>query len=347
MNTSKSTLFQELLQITAAGLYCPAGDFHIDPWKPVPRAIITHAHSDHARSGSQRYLAAKSSKSLLQLRLGVDIELQTLEYGESLALGDVNVTLFPAGHILGSSQVRLESHGKVALVTGDYKLQKDSTCCSWEPVPCHLMVTESTFGLPVFHWPKTSQVIDELIGWWQANQQAGQTSVLLAYSVGKTQRILMELEQRQPKNGRIWVHGSMLGPLRAYRESGVALPEYESVASAPNGTDFSQALVIAPPSAQQSSWMNRFREVSLASASGWMAIRGTRRRRNLDRGFVLSDHVDWDDLNQAVEWCNPEELWVTHGFSDTFARYQSERGRKAAPLKTEFQGEVEGEDLSP
>jgi putative mRNA 3-end processing factor len=347
MNTSKSSFFQELLQITPAGLYCPAGDFYIDPWKSVQRAVITHAHSDHARSGSQHYLAARSSKSLLQLRLGVDIDLQTLNYGESLALGDVQVTLFPAGHILGASQVRLESRGKVALVTGDYKLQSDATCCSWEPVHCHLMVTESTFGLPVFHWPKTAQVIDEIMDWWQENQQAGRASVMLAYSVGKAQRILMELKQRHIEPGQIWVHGAMLGPLRAYRESGVALPEYESVSSAPAGTDFSQALIIAPPSAQQSSWMNRFREVSLASASGWMAIRGTRRRRNLERGFVLSDHADWRDLNQAVECCNPEELWVTHGFSDVFARYQNEKGRKAAPLKTEFQGEVEVEELSP
>lgn len=337
--------FQHLLQVTPAGLYCPAGDFYIDPWRSVNRAIITHAHSDHARSGSAHYLAADPSKSLLQLRLGMDIDLQTLPYGESLTLGEAVVTFFPAGHILGAAQIRIEHRGQIALITGDYKLQTDATCTPWEPVACHLMVTESTFGLPVFHWPSTSQIIDEVILWWQENQRAKRTSVVFAYSVGKAQRILMELSQRSSGLGPVWLHGAMLGPMRAYRDSGVKLPEYESASSAPNGTDFSSALIIAPPSAQQSPWMNRFKEVSVASASGWMAIRGTRRRRNLDRGFVLSDHVDWGDLNRAVDLCNPEELWVTHGFSETFARYQNEKGRKALPLKTEFQGEIDGEEV--
>lgn len=343
---TRKSYFQELLKLTPAGLYCPAGDFFIDPWKPVERAVITHAHSDHARSGSSSYLAASPSQHLLKLRLGVGIDLQTLDYGKSLAVGDATVTLFPAGHILGSAQVRIEAQGKIALVTGDYKLQPDATCTSWEPVQCHLMVTESTFGLPVFHWPNTDVVIDQIAQWWRENQQAHRTSVILAYSVGKAQRILGELQRRFDNIGKIWVHGAMLGPLRAYRDSGVQLPEYESAAVAPAGTDFTQDLIIAPPAAQQSPWMNRFRDVSVASASGWMAIRGTRRRRNLDRGFVLSDHVDWGDLNRAVELCHPEELWVTHGFTETFARYQNEKGRHALPLKTEFQGEVDSEDTA-
>jgi putative mRNA 3-end processing factor len=349
--------FKHLLLMTPAGLYCPVGDFYVDPWRSVKRAIITHAHSDHARSGSAKYLAVHPSKALLQLRLGLDIDLQTLQYGESLAIGEAVVTFFPAGHILGAAQVRIEYRGQSALITGDYKLQQDATCASWEPVACDLMVTESTFGLPVFHWPSTAQVMAEIIQWWQENQRAGRTSVVFAYSVGKAQRILMELCHSETATGPsslpaafglpgpIWLHGAMLGPMRAYRDSGVKLPDFESVSVAPSGTDFSNALIVAPPSAQQSAWMNRFKDVSMASASGWMAIRGTRRRRNLDRGFVLSDHVDWKDLNCAVDLCNPEELWVTHGFSDVFARYQLEKGRKALPLKTEFQGEVDSEEV--
>jgi putative mRNA 3-end processing factor len=340
----KNDRFDELLRMTPAGLYCPAGDFYIDPWKPVQHAVITHAHSDHARTGNAHYLSASTSSALLRLRLGMDIDLQTLPYGESLTLNAAKLTFIPAGHILGSAQIRIDVRGKVALITGDYKLQRDATCESWEPVACQLMVTESTFGLPVFRWPATRHIIEQLVGWWKQNQQCGRTSVLLAYSVGKAQRILAELQQCSEEAGAIWVHGAMLGPLRAYRESGVFLSELNSVSAAPPGTDFSRALIIAPPSAQQSPWLNRFRDVSIASASGWMAIRGTRRRRNLDQGFILSDHVDWEDLNRAVALCGPEELWVTHGFADCFARYQCDLGKKAMPLKTEFQGEVDSEE---
>lgn len=330
-----------LLVCTTSGLYCPAGDFYIDPWSRVDRAIITHAHADHARWGCKSYLAATRCESLLRVRLGNSIELQSLDYGESLRVKDALVSLHPAGHILGSAQVRIEVDGQVALITGDYKLQSDPTCDAWEPVRCNLMVTESTFGLPVFRWPETRMVIEELIAWWQENQRQGRTSLILAYSVGKAQRILAEVLRFCGAQAAedIAVHGAMLGPNRAYRASGVDLPELPSAASLPSDHDWTRSLVLGPPSCQSTAWIKRFADPSIAMASGWMAIRGTRRRRSVDRGFVLSDHVDWPDLHRAIASCSPEQVWVTHGFSDVVARYLSEQGLQSKVLETHFTGE--------
>jgi putative mRNA 3-end processing factor len=331
----------ELLQIRPSGLYCPAGDFYIDPWSSVGRAIITHAHSDHARWGSEQYLASNDSRTLLELRLGKGIKLQTLPYGEKMIIGSATVSLHPAGHILGSSQVRIEVDGRVALITGDYKLQDDPTCLPWEPVRCDLMVTESTFGLPVFRWPAMSEIVGDILNWWKANQTEGRTSVLLGYAVGKSQRMIVELLQSsdQVASHEMFIHGALIGPLAAYRAAGVNIPALRSISEMPGKHDYSRALIFAPPAAQNSPWMKRFPNASVAMASGWMAIRGTRRRRNVDRGFVVSDHVDWTDLAKAIELCSPTDLWVTHGFSDVVARHQTELGRKARPIETKFVGD--------
>lgn len=340
----------EILTCTPAGLYSPAGDFYIDPWRPVHKAIITHAHSDHARAGSQNYLAAKSSESLLRLRLGANIPLQTLPYNEQLRVGKALVSLHPAGHILGSAQVRIEVQGRIAVITGDYKLQADPTCEPWEPIPCHGLVTESTFGLPAFRWPKTQQVIDDILRWWQTNQSQKRTSILLGYSVGKSQRLIAELLLRGGVEiaENIAVHGALLGPNLAYRQAGVQIPELPSAASLPKEHDWSKSLVLAPPSCQGTAWLKRFKDPSLAMASGWMAIRGTRRRRGVERGFVLSDHVDWTDLLSAISAYDPSYVWVTHGFSEITARYLNERGTPNAQnsrnvvaevLHTQFSGE--------
>lgn len=330
-----------LLACTRQGLYCPAGDFYIDPWDRVDRAVLTHAHSDHARWGCKKYLAAKSCESLLRVRLGNNIDLLSVDYREKLRIKDAFVSLHPAGHILGSTQVRIEVDGKVALITGDYKLQPDPTCDPWEAVECDLMVTESTFGLPVFRWPKTQDVIEQLVGWWQENQRQGRTSLILAYSVGKAQRILAEvLANCGPEVAKdIAVHGAMLGPNRAYRSAGVQLPELPSAASLSSSHDWSRSLVIGPPSSQSTGWVKRFADPSFAMASGWMAIRASRRRRNVDRGFVLSDHVDWPDLLTAIDACNPKQVWVTHGFSEVVSRYLTQRGISARVLQTHFAGE--------
>jgi putative mRNA 3-end processing factor len=337
---------QQLLTVNENGLYCPAGDFYIDPWRRVPRAVITHAHSDHARFGSQRYLAAAESRELLEIRLGKQISLQTLDYGEPLRTREAQITLYPAGHIRGSAQVRIEVAGEVAVVTGDYKLQADPTCAPWEPVRCHLLVTESTFGLPVFRWPSTDEVLRQILAWYLHNRQSGRPSVLLAYSLGKAQRLMAEILRHSPEGwaGRLYVHGSIIRPTQAYLAGGVSLPEPCGVSQAPADIDWSQCLILAPPSAQHSTWMKRFGDPSVAMASGWMAIRGTRRRRHLDQGFVVSDHVDWPDLLQAIELCQAEEVWVTHGFSDIVARYCQEHGRPASVMATPYGGEAADEE---
>ena len=256
-------------------------------------------------------------------------------------MGDATISLHPAGHILGSAQVRIEVAGQVALITGDYKLQADPTCSAWEPQRCDLLVTESTFGLPVFRWPSTEQVIDEIAGWWQENQLAGRTSVLLAYSVGKSQRIIAELLKKLGSEAahEMAVHGALRGPNRAYVAAGVVLPDLPSAASMPSDHDWSRSLILAPPSSQSTPWMQRFSDPSIAMASGWMAIRGTRRRRGVERGFILSDHIDWPDLLQAIGVCKPQQVWVTHGFTDIVARFLAEQGIPACVLETKFQGD--------
>ena len=333
--------FRNLLECTPRGLYCPAGDFYIDPWQSVDRAVITHAHADHARWGSRAYLATNSCRSLLQLRLGAGIHLETLPYGEPITIGSARVSLHPAGHILGSSQVRIEANGAIAVVSGDYKRQMDPTCEPWEPLHCHLYVTESTFGLPVFRWQETDVVIREVLQWWSKNRAEKRTSILLAYAVGKSQRLIAEiLRLTGPEAASdMFVHGALLGPNHAYRASGVNLPDIPSAASMPRDHDWSGRLILAPPSAQNSPWLDRFKDASIAMASGWMAIRGTRRRRAMDRGFVLSDHADWRELQDSIEQCKPEELWVTHGFAKTLARFQSELGIMSRAIDTRFTGD--------
>lgn len=330
-----------LLTLNDSGLYCAAGDFYIDPWRPVSRAVITHAHSDHARFGSDRYLTVKENEPLLRWRLGAGIDVQTVRYGESITIGGARVSLLPAGHILGSSQIRIEVAGQVAVVTGDYKLQSDPTCAAWEPVRCHRLVTESTFGLPAFLWPDMAGVMAEVLYWWRQQSSSGRACVLLGYSLGKSQRVLAELTERlEPEErDRVYVHGALIQPTQIYRQQGIVLIEPRGVSQAPKGIDWHRALVLAPPSAQHTPWMRRFGDASVAMASGWMAIRGTRRRRSVDRGFVISDHVDWFDLLRAIDACQPQQVWATHGFSQIVARYLNERGYEARSLETRFEDE--------
>jgi putative mRNA 3-end processing factor len=333
-----------LLTLTEFGLHCPAGDFYIDPWRPVRQAIITHAHSDHARSGSRRYLSSPPNADFLKLRLGPTIDLQTLAFGETLRVKDARVSLHPAGHIRGSCQVRIEHQGRVAVVTGDFKREADPTCEPFEPVPCDLLVTESTFGLPVFHWREAATVIAEIEAWWRRNQAQGRTSVLFAYALGKAQRLLASIDD---SIGPIFLHGALVNPTELYRQQGCTMPACQPVTEAPAGTRWSDALVVAVPSAAGSPWLRRFGEISTAMASGWMAVRGNRRRRALDRGFVLSDHADWDGLLQTVRECGASQVWVTHGFAPILARYLAEQGIAAAPLATAFQGESATDEGEP
>lgn len=327
-----------LLTLTECGLYSPGGDFFIDPWKPVERAVITHAHADHARWGSGKYLCSRESLPVMQIRLGGGASIQAEPYGKAVTLNGVKVSLHPAGHILGSSQVRVEQNGEVAVVSGDYKTGSNITCTPFEPVRCNTFITESTFGLPVYRWRPQEEVFSRINQWWRANREAGKASVLFAYALGKAQRLLAGVDASV---GPIYCHGAVARLNRGYQAGGVRLPEVHTVGSQPRGYDFGGALVIAPPSAGGSAWMRRFGDYRTGYVSGWMQIRGTRRRRAVDRGFVLSDHSDWDGLVQAVVATGAEEVWVTHGYSLPFARWLAEQGLNARAVATEFQGEVE------
>jgi putative mRNA 3-end processing factor len=328
----------QLLEVTDSGLYCAGGDFYVDPWRRVERAVITHAHADHARSGCGRYLCAAPGKTVLRTRMGGNAAIDTLRYGDPTTINGVRVSLHPAGHVLGSAQVRIEHRGETWVVTGDYKLQADPTCAGFEPVSCDVFITESTFGLPVYRWPAPPIVAAEINAWWRANRDAGRTSVILAYALGKAQRLAAMVD---PEIGPIVAHGAVMKLVEAYRASGVKLPPIDRVPPRARRVGNGRALVIAPPSVLGGSWLKLFGESSLAVASGWMTVRGIRRRRGVEKGFVVSDHADFPGLLAAVEASRARRVLVTHGFADVLARYLREtKGLDAAPLATRFTGEA-------
>jgi putative mRNA 3-end processing factor len=325
---------QDLIVARPEGLYCPAGDFYIDPWRPVERAIITHAHADHARFGHASYLAAEASVGVLLSRLP-GISLQGVPYGERLVVNGVSISLHPAGHVLGSAQVRVEYAGRVWVASGDYKVEPDPTCAPFEPVRCDTFITESTFGLPIYRWEPSRVVFDGIDSWWRHNAAEGRASVLFCYSFGKAQRILAGVD---PAIGPIFCHGAVEPLNRAYAQAGVDLPLTRPVSdiAAKDKTAFKGALIIAPPSAQGSAWMRRFGDYSDAFASGWMRLRGTRRRRGLDRGFVLSDHADWPGLQTAIGATGAQRVIVTHGQIEPMVRWLREQGLEAGAFTTEY-----------
>ncbi len=327
----------DLVVATPRGLYCPPGDFYIDPWRPVPRAVITHAHADHARRGHGAYLAHALGEGVLRSRLGADIALQTLAYGEVVTMNGVRVSLRPAGHVLGSAQVRLEHGGRVWVASGDYKLDPDPTCAPFEPVRCDVFITESTFGLPIYHWPRGEDLFADMNTWWRANADAGRASVVYAYAFGKAQRVLAGVDA---SIGPLVCHGAVQVLNDAYRAAGVALPPTHLVTDdevAP--ADLRRALVVAPPSAAGTPWLRRFGEHADAFASGWMQVRGARRRRGLDRGFVLSDHADWPSLQTAIAATGAERVIVTHGSVPIMVRWLREQGLDAGAFDTEYGGD--------
>jgi len=325
----------DLVVARPEGLYCPAGDFHIDPWRPVARAVITHAHGDHARPGSQRYIATTASEAVLRTRLG-DIDLATLAYGESIRIGDVDVSLHPAGHVLGSAQVRIARGGEVWVASGDYKTDADPTCVPFEPVRCDTFITESTFGLPIYRWTPPAEVFADIAQWWRGNAAASRVSLVYAYAFGKAQRILAGLAAAGATDvGPIVCHGAVEVLNDAYRRSNVGLPATLRVDDV-DPASLRHALVLAPPSAAGTPWLRRFGDVSDAFASGWMRLRGARRRRALDRGFVLSDHADWPGLNAAIESTGASRVIVTHGNVPVMVRWLAERGLEASSFATEY-----------
>ncbi len=331
-----------LISLTPRGLYCRQGDFYIDPWLPVDKAVVTHAHADHAYRGSKNYLVATEGESLARIRLDPESTISTQKYGDASEINGVKLSFHPAGHILGSAQVRVEYKGEVWVASGDYKLTPDATCAPFDPVKCHYFITEATFGLPIYTWPSTETVFAEIDGWWRRNQERGKSSVIFAYSLGKAQRVLNGVDRTI---GPIFTHGAVERLTQAYREAGIDLPDTTYVGNVTNKKEFAGSLIVAPPSAQMSTWMKRFGPQSTGFASGWMMVRGARRRRAVDRGFVLSDHADWPELLTAIRATEAETVYVTHGFSEEVVRYLNETGTNALPLKTRFIGDDDARDM--
>jgi putative mRNA 3-end processing factor len=324
-----------LLRATDRGLYCEAGDFFIDPWVAVDRAVVTHAHGDHVAWGCRSYLTSAAGLGVLRQRLEPSASIRGVPYGEPVEINGVRVSLHPAGHILGSAQVRIERAGEVWVVSGDYKTEPDPTCTPYEPIRCHTFVTECTFGLPVYRWPATDDVFVDIHAWWRANQAAGKATLLFGYALGKAQRLIAGLD---PATGPILTHGAVERMNAAYRDAGVPLPPTTHVAISDRAS-WKRAIVVAPPSADGSSWARRFGPQSTAFASGWMVVRGARRRRSVDRGFPISDHVDWPSLLQAIDASAADRIWATHGYTGVLVRWLRERGVDAEAIETRYEGE--------
>ncbi|MEM1423219.1 MAG: ligase-associated DNA damage response exonuclease [Planctomycetota bacterium] len=327
---------RETLRTDATGLFCPAGGFHIDPWKPSPCAVITHAHADHARRGSARYVAHLHSVPILQHRLGTDAPIEGRGYDEPFEIGGVTVSLHPAGHVRGSAQVRVQSDTDVWVVSGDYKRETDPTCETFRPVACDVFITESTFGLPIYRWPDPEHVAREINDWWRTERDRGRTCVLYAYSLGKAQRLLARLD---PSIGPIALHPAIDDITALYREQGVDLPPTTRFLQTTAKELRGGAMVLIPPSAEGAKALKALGPVSDGSASGWMTTRASRRWRSYDRGFVMSDHADWPGLLCTIRETGATRIGVTHGSVAPFVRYLRETGLDAFPLDTRYEGD--------
>ncbi|MEP3784550.1 ligase-associated DNA damage response exonuclease [Ascidiaceihabitans sp.] len=323
------------LTFTDRGIYCAAGDFYIDPWKPVARALITHGHADHARPGHGSYLCTDLAAPVMRHRLG-DIKIDTVPYDTPLRIGDATVSFHPAGHVPGSAQIRVEVKGEIWVASGDYKVEDDGLSTPFAPVKCHHFITESTFGLPVFRWQPQAVIADQINTWWAACRDAGQTAFLGAYALGKAQRLLSMLD---PDIGPILTHTAVENTNEILRGQGLRLPDTIRADASLDPKAHPGALVLTVPSALGSAWARKFGPQQTAFASGWMAMRGVRRRRSGDRGFVISDHADWDGLLSAVQQTGAENIYATHGYTDIFTRHLNESGWTAQVIPTQFEGE--------
>ncbi len=330
----------DILTFTDHGIYCPAGDFHIDPWRPVARALLTHGHSDHARWGMDAYLSTDIAAPVIRHRLGA-ITLDTIRYGEARMIGGAQVSFHPAGHVPGSAQIRIEVEGQVWVVSGDYKVIPDKLSTPFEPVRCHAFISECTFGLPVFDWPSQAVLQGQINDWWATNAAAGRFSLLGAYALGKAQRVLSLLDT---SIGPILTHGAIEATTAILRAQGLPLPATHHVTQDTDLKAMKGGIVITTPSAISGPWARRFGNALTASASGWMALRGIRRRRGADRGFVMSDHADWAGLNDAIRATGAERIFVTHGYTNVFRRWLESQGYDAGIVSTEYDGEGQDTD---
>ena len=325
-----------LLEFTTKGIYCPQAKVYIDPWKPVDYAIITHGHADHSRWGHKYYLCSHLAKPVIKYRLG-KIKIESMDWAKTKTINGVKFSFHPAGHIIGSAQIRVEYKGEIWVASGDYKLENDGLTQPFEPVTCHAFITESTFGLPVYKWQPQSIVFDEINRWWQQNKSEGKVTVLTGYALGKAQRIIQNLD---PGIGPILTHGAVENINAVIRQGGIDLPPTTRIVQGMKTKNFEGAIVITTPSSIGTAWMKKFKTFSVGVASGWMTLRGARRRRGADRGFVLSDHADWDDLNQAIKATNAEKVYVTHGYTDIFSNWLKEQGYEAFSVNTAYEGEL-------
>lgn len=329
-----------LIEFTDRGFFCRKGGFYIDPWRPVDKAIITHAHSDHARWGSKSYLCHHSCKPLLKLRLG-DNDYQSIDWNEPVYMNGVKVSLHPAGHIIGSAQVRVEYNDEVWVASGDYKTEDDGICAPFEPVKCNAFITECTFGLPIYNWKPQSMLYNEIQQWITKNQADNYNSVLIAYSLGKAQRVLMAAAGATDK---IYVHGAIFNAQEVLKASGWNFPEVKWITPQTTKEELKNAVIIAPPGASDTPWMKRFSPLRVGLCSGWMQVRGNFRRNNVDAGFALSDHADWNGLLTAVKATGAEKIYTTHGFQAAFSRYLESIDIEAKEVKTHFGNEEETEE---
>jgi putative mRNA 3-end processing factor len=324
-----------LLVHTALGLYCPKADVYLDPWKPVKKAILSHGHADHARWGSSSYLCTPTAAPVIKYRLG-EINLETLPFGEEKLINGVSFSFHPAGHILGSAQIKVSYKGEIVVFSGDYKTANDGFSEAFEPVKCHTFITESTFGLPVYHWQDQKWVFNEMEEWCKNNRNNGQLSILYGYSLGKAQRILQGLPESV---GPIFTHSTIEAVLNVMRNQGVSLKNTMPVNEHLTRAELLSGVIIAPPAVQNSNWLKKFEPIRNGVVSGWMALRGARRRRNADKGFVLSDHADWEGLNEAISLTGAENVFVTHGYTDILSKWLIDKGLNAHPLETNFEGD--------
>lgn len=327
----------QLIDFTPSGMYCPIADLYIDPWRPVDRAIVTHAHQDHARIGNRSYMAHKQSVPLLKHTLGEYIDVQAMEYGETIYENGVKISLHPAGHIVGSAQVRLEYKGEVWVVSGDFKMTNDGLSTPFEPLKCNVFVTDAAFGLPIFKWRAQEDVFDEINQWWQNNQRFGITSILVGYTIGKTQRVLSNIDTNI---GNVYTHGTIESINKIMRKQGLAIPHVKQTELNRDKME-KGSLVLASPSILHSANLTKMEPYSIALASGWMTLRGSRRLRGIDQGFILSDHADWDQLQRSVRECGAQKIYLTSsGYSSAFYRWLEDNGFDVTEVDTKFTGEL-------
>ncbi|WP_316784022.1 ligase-associated DNA damage response exonuclease [Pedobacter frigiditerrae] len=328
-----------LIKFTNRGIYCKQGNFYIDPWHPVDYAVTTHGHADHVKWGNKNYLCHDLTKPILKQRYGLEDNVQTLPYNKEIDINGVKLSLFPAGHVIGSSQIRLEYKGEICVVSGDYKVEYDGISTAFEPVKCHTFVSESTFGLPIYNWQPQELIFEQIKSWIADNCIKGKTSILVAYSLGKAQRLIKNLAGEYP----IYVHNSIANLNEGFAEAGVELPQTIRITPEIKKDEMQKGIVIIPPALADGRWVKSLQQPAIGVCSGWMAVRAGRRWRSADAGFALSDHADWGGLLSAIKATEAEKVFVTHGSTAVFSKYLNEIGISSEEVTTKYGAEDDDE----